>query len=97
MRKPIDVLNNLQHKATQEGYKFQRLYRNLCNPEFYLLAYRKIATAQGSMTPGADGKTLDNMSMERINSIIGRLKNHSYQPNPARRTYIAKKNSRPDC
>ena len=93
MRKPIDVLNNLQHKATQEGYKFQRLYRNLCNPEFYLLAYRKIATAQGSMTPGADGKTLDNMSMERINSIIGRLKNHSYQPNPARRTYIAKKNS----
>lgn len=93
MRKPIDVLNNLQHKATQKDYKFQRLYRNLYNPEFYLLAYQKIATSQGSMTPGADGKTLDNMSMERINLIIERLKNHTYQPNPARRTYIAKKNS----
>ena len=46
------------------------------------------------MTAGSDGLTLDGMSMERIENIIARLKDHSYQPNPARRVYIAKKNSK---
>jgi len=33
------------------------------------------------------------MSAERIEKIIASLKDHSYQPNPARRAYIEKKNS----
>lgn len=45
------------------------------------------------MTPGADGLTVDDMSESRIQRIISSLKDYSYQPNPARRTYIAKKNS----
>jgi group II intron reverse transcriptase/maturase len=45
------------------------------------------------MTTGTDGLTLDDMSMPRINRIIASLKDHSYQPNPARRTYIAKPNN----
>jgi len=93
MRNPTDVLKSLESKATQENYKFQRLYRNLYNPEFYLLAYQNIAKSTGSMTPGTDGMTLDGMSMTRINRIITSLKDHSYQPNPARRHYIAKKNN----
>ena len=87
MRNPIDVLKSLESKATQENYKFQRLYRNLYNPEFYLLAYQNIAKSTGSMASGADGMTLDGMSMTRINRIIASLKDHSYQPNPARRHY----------
>jgi group II intron reverse transcriptase/maturase len=93
MRNPVHVLKSLEEKARTEGYKYERLYRNLYNPEFYLQAYQNISQSQGSMTPGADGMTLDDMSMARINSIIASLKDHSYQPNPARRTYIAKKNS----
>ena len=45
------------------------------------------------MTAGTDGKTLDGMSMARVNRIIVSLKDHSYQPQPAKRKYIAKKNS----
>lgn len=63
------------------------------NPEFYLLAYKNIYTNDGSMTPGVDGVTTDGMSLERIDKIIASLKDHSYRPNPARRTYIAKKNN----
>ena len=93
MRSPENVLKSLSDKAKNKEYRYERLYRNLYNPEFYLLAYQKIATSQGSMTVGADGQTLDGMSEERINKLIEKLKDHSYQPNPARRVYIAKKNS----
>ena len=34
------------------------------------------------------------MSEERINKIIEKLKDFSYQPKPARRTYIPKKNGK---
>ncbi len=91
MRNPIVVLKSLEEKATQKGYVFERLYRNLYNPEFYLLAYQNIAKSQGSMTAGTDGMTLDDMTEGRIARIIASLKDHSYQPHPARREYIPKK------
>ena len=93
MRSPENVLKSLSEKAKNKEYRYERLYRNLYNPEFYLLAYQNIATSQGSMTAGADGFTLDGMSMERIEKLIQKLRDHSYQPKPARRVYIAKKNS----
>lgn len=93
MRNPISVLKNLEEKATQKGYVFERLYRNLYNPEFYLLAYQNIAKSQGSMTAGTDGMTLDDMTVGRIERIIASLKDHSYQPNPARRENIPKKSN----
>lgn len=81
MRSPENVLKSLSEKAKNKEYRYERLYRNLYNPEFYLLAYQNIATSQGSMTAGADGFTLDGMSMERIEKLIQKLRDHSYQPN----------------
>ena len=63
MRSPENVLKSLSEKAKNKEYRYERLYRNLYNPEFYLLAYQNIATSQGSMTAGADGFTLDGMSI----------------------------------
>lgn len=94
MRNPIAVLKSLTEKSKTVNYKFQRLYRNLYNPEFYWLAYKNIYANQGSMTAGVDGSTMDNMSDSRIEKIICSLKSGGYKPNPARRTYIAKKNSK---
>lgn len=93
MRNPIAVLKSLEEKAKQKGYVFERLYRNLYNPEFYLLAYQNIAKSQGSMTAGTDGMTLDDMTVGRIERIIASLKDHSYQPHPARRENIPKKSN----
>lgn len=93
LREPVKVLKSLSEKTTNKEYKFKRLYRNLYNPEFYFLAYKNISQSQGSMTPGVDGKSLDGMSEKRINALIESLKDFSYQPNPARRVYIEKKNS----
>lgn len=66
MRDPITVLKSLTEKSKAENYKFQRLYRNLYNPEFYYLAYKNVYANNGSMTPGVDGTTLDGLSDERL-------------------------------
>ena len=92
MRNPENVLESLTKCAGKADYQFQRLYRNLYNPEFYLLAYQRIYTKPGNMTAGADGLTVDGMGMERINTLISSMKDHSYQPRPARREYIKKQN-----
>ncbi|BDF75669.1 maturase [Oscillospiraceae bacterium] len=86
-------MNSLSDKSKNPEYRFQRLYRNLYNPDFYLLAYKNIYANGGSMTPGVNGITIDGMSSQRIAKLIESLKDRSYQPNPARRTYIAKKNN----
>ena len=94
MRSPQNVLESLRSKACSSNYQYQRLYRNLYNPEFYLTAYQKIQAKQGNMTAGTDGKTVDGMGMKRINALIAKLKDFSYQPAPARRTYIPKANGK---
>ena len=91
MRSPINVLESLKSKACNCEYRYERLYRNLYNPEFYLLAYQNIYAKEGNLTAGTDGLTIDGMSTKRIDTLIASLKDFSYKPFPARRTYIDKK------
>ena len=93
LRNPTEILKILSEKSKDKSYRFQRLYRNLYNPAFYYLAYNNICTGKGSMTAGADGQSIDGMCSERITKLIASLKDYSYQPKPAKRIYIAKKNS----
>jgi len=61
MRNPLIVLETLSEKSKDSSYKYERLYRNLYNPEFYYLAYQNIYANKGSMTPGSDNQTIDGM------------------------------------
>jgi group II intron reverse transcriptase/maturase len=94
MRSPQIVLENLQKNSSKKDYQFERLYRNLYNPDFYILAYQNLYANKGAMTPGVDGLTLDGVGVKRIESLIQSLKDHSYQPQPARRRYISKKSGK---
>lgn len=94
MRNPINLLSSLQKHSSDRSYTFERLYRNLYNHELFALAYQNIYASQGNMTKGTDGKTIDAMSLNRIDGIIASLKDESYQPQPSRRTYIPKKNGK---
>lgn len=89
-----NVLNSLQEHSAQSGYVYDRLYRNLFNRDFFLQAYQNIYASQGNMTAGTDGKTVDAMSLERIDRLIAALRDESYRPMPSRRTYIPKKNGK---
>ena len=88
------MLSSLQTHSSDGSYTFERLYRNLFNRDLFLLAYQNIYSSQGNMTKGADGKTVDAMSIARIDELIAKLRNESYQPQPSRRTYIPKKNGK---
>lgn len=94
MRNPINLLSSLQKHSCDKNYSYERLYRNLFNRELFLFAYQNIYASQGNMTQGTDGKTIDGMSIRRIDKLIESLKDESYQPQPSRRTYIPKKNGK---
>lgn len=94
MRSPERVLNSLNKHSKDSSYKFERLYRILFNEELFYVAYQKIASNGGSTTKGSDGRSIDEMSLARIETLIASLKDESYQPHPSRRVHIPKKNGK---
>ena len=82
MRNSERVLNSLAKHSKQPDYKFERLYRLLFNEQMYYVAYQRIYAKEGNMTKGADNKTIDRMSISRIEKLISSLKDESYQPIP---------------
>lgn len=94
MEKSERVLKALSDHSQSSDYKYERLYRYLFSEEMFAVAYQRIYAKQGNMTPGTDGKTIDEMSLERIERLIVSLKDESYQLHPARRVYIPKKNGK---
>ncbi|WUS43883.1 reverse transcriptase/maturase family protein [Streptomyces mirabilis] len=85
----LDVIR----KRGERGLPVERLYRQLFNPQLYLLAYGRIYANKGAMTPGVSAETADGMSLEKIDSIIDALRAERYRWSPARRVYIEKKGS----
>jgi group II intron reverse transcriptase/maturase len=91
MMEACDVLDILRAK-NRDNPKWinQGLYRLLYNPSLHILAYERLKSKPGNMTPGTDGQTLDGYSMAKIEEQIELLRSEQYQPKPARRVYIPK-------
>ena len=87
------VLGVLRDRG-RKGLPCEQLYRQMFNGELYFLAYGKIYSNQGAMTPGASEETADGMSEEKIEQIIGLMRREKYRFAPARRVYIPKKNGK---
>lgn len=59
------------------------------------MAYAKLYANKGALTPGTDLKdTVDGMSLKKIDAIIEKLQEKTYQWKPTRRTYIPKKDGK---
>ncbi|MEB8891790.1 group II intron reverse transcriptase/maturase, partial [Bacillus cereus] len=87
MQCPKIVLSNLRTKSLNKEYQYTRLYRNLYNPDFFLLAYDNLSKNDGALTIGVDQRSIDGFSMKEVEDLISVLKSKSYQPYPSRRTY----------
>ena len=94
MRNPEIILDTLSSHSKVSDYKYERIYRILFNEEMFMLAYERIKSKPGNMTPGTDGLTIDGMTIDHIGKLIESLKNESYSPQPAKRVYIPKKNGK---
>jgi retron-type reverse transcriptase len=93
MQSAETVLGVLRERG-RRGLPCAELYRQLFNPQLYLLAYGRIYANHGAMTPGATQETADGMSMARIEAIITAMRYERYRFAPVRRTYIPKRNGK---
>jgi group II intron reverse transcriptase/maturase len=93
MQSAETVLGVLRERG-RRGLPLDEVYRQLFNPALYLLAYGRIYSNKGSMTPGASGETVDGMSMGKIGHIIDAIRHERYRFFPARRVHIPKKNGK---
>jgi group II intron reverse transcriptase/maturase len=87
------VLGILRERG-KRGLPCNELYRQLFNPAFYLLAYGRIYSNKGAMTPGVTAETVDGMSMGKIEAIIMAMRHERYRFKPSRRILIPKKNGK---
>jgi group II intron reverse transcriptase/maturase len=78
----------------KRGLPLEGVYRQLYSRDLYLRAYGRIHRNEGAMTPGVTAETVDAMSLEKIDGIIGVLRREAYRWSPARRTHIPKKNGK---
>ena len=93
MRNATTILGIIRDRGTR-GLPVNDLYRQLWNPDLYLMAYGRIASNDGALTPGATRETADGMKLEDISAIIEALRFERYQWTPARRVYIPKANGK---
>ena len=93
MQNAETVLGVLRERG-KKGLPLDELYRQLFNPQLYLLAYGRIYANDGAMTPGATPETVDGMSLGKIRAIIDAVRHERYRFSPVRRVYIPKKNGK---
>jgi retron-type reverse transcriptase len=93
MQSAETVLGVLRERG-RRGLSCDELYRQMFNPQLYLLAYGRIYSNQGAMTPGATEETVDGMSRGTIDRITDAMRHERYRFSPARRIYIPKKNGK---
>lgn len=93
MQSAATVLGVLRERG-RRGLPLNELYRQLFNPQLYLLAYGRIYANRGAMTPGVTQETADGMSQTKIGRIIDAMRHERYRFRPVRRVHIPKKNGK---
>jgi retron-type reverse transcriptase len=89
-----ETLLGLLRERGKRGLPLKRIYRQRSNLNLYRTAYGRIYRNAGAMTPGVTQENVDAMSVEKIRDIIQAVRLERYQWQPARRTYVPKKNGK---
>jgi retron-type reverse transcriptase len=63
----------------------------MLDKKLYLVAYDKLKSKPGNMTPAISPETLDGISDEELDKIIELLRTEKFQFSTSRRVYIPKK------
>lgn len=74
----------------KEDFKVNDIYTLMRNKEMYEVAYQKLKSNPGNMTPSIDQVTLDGISKEVFQKIIDYMRDETFQFKPGRRVNIPK-------
>ncbi|MEK7889160.1 reverse transcriptase domain-containing protein [Burkholderia contaminans] len=92
--KDLERLETLRRLNAKPGWINGDLYRLMYKHDLFVVAYEKLKSVPGNMTPGADGTTLDEFSTKTIENIVAQLRNESFRFSRARRVHIPKANGK---
>jgi len=88
----LEVIRKLNGENRE--WENRDLYRLMLKEDMYILAYERMKSAPGNMTPGTDGTTLDGFSLKQITKLIEQMATEGYQCKPVRSAYIPKSNGK---
>lgn len=90
MQKANQILQAIR-KLGEKRIPLTRVYRCVYSEDLFLAAYAKISSNQGILTPGSENDTADNMSIDRIRTLIEALRRERFRFRPSRRIRIPKR------
>ncbi len=93
-QKTLERLECLRKLNSTPQWVNHNLYRLMCQEDLYILAYERVKSKPGNMTPGSDGETLDGFSREAIHAIIRDMRTEQFRFKPARQRFIPKPNGK---
>ena len=92
--KTLQRLERLRQLNADRNWINTNLYRLMYKEDLYILAYERIKSAPGNLTPGSDKQTLDGLSLNTIHEIIQEMRTEQFQFKPVRTVYIPKSNGK---
>lgn len=92
--KVLERLETIRKLNTKREWINDRLYGLTSKEDLLIVAYERLKSQPGNMTPGSDDQTLDGFSMRTIKELSEQLRTEKYHPKPVRTTYIPKANGK---
>ena len=93
-QKILERLEILRKLNSNKEWINHGLYRLMFEEDLYVVAYERIKSKPGNMTPGTDGKTLDGFSLKEIQHIIHLMRTEHFHFKPVKTTFIPKANGK---
>jgi len=87
----LEVIRNLNAKGEWVN---SSLYKLTLKEDMLIVAYERLKSQPGNMTPGSVPGTLDGVSTRTIEILSEQLRTEKYQPKPVRTVYIPKANGK---
>src|SRR6266568_5417734 len=93
-QKTLERLEHLRKLNSEKQWINHDLYRLMYREDLYIIAYERLKSKPGNMTPGTDAETLDGFSLASIREIIQEMKSERFRFKPVRQQFIPKPNGK---
>jgi RNA-directed DNA polymerase len=93
-QKTLERLEYLRKANRNRWWINHDLYRLMYKEDLYMIAYERIKSKPGNMTPGTDEETLDGFSLGTIRETIQEMRTEQFRFKPVRQQFIPKPNGK---